>query len=458
VGPAAPSRFRLDTFAEVDELADGFRLLATRHSGRCRLRELGRSRAGRPMLLLSIDADPGSAPSADPADVLVVAGAHPNEPVGGLAALRLAELVLEESGERPGPSNTAWHILPCLDPDGASRNAGWLRGPFTLQQYFRHYFRPHSSAQPEWFLDSGFPQIPSARSELLPETRLLVDLIDELRPTLQLSLHGADVGAAYLPVTRPIAGLPETLGRIATGYGIPIAVGAYDAFYWPSPGPGVYLMHGEGIRALPCDARSSTWSYPERYGGTTAVLETPMWAVSELAEPAPHPDAERVLRHAARVLRTGCRTVEEIRASVEHLLPEATRTEHGETMLRSLRETLAVGPRMAEEWGPAPRPAAGPPLPELNRARLAGIGISARRSPLRAAALLHRLLRMLQPDGGQRPTPAADAASARLAGFLAEGCAALEDTFEPRWTPIGRQVDFQAELALATAALHPRRT
>ncbi|KIF05278.1 hypothetical protein PL81_14045, partial [Streptomyces sp. RSD-27] len=89
------------------ELALAARALAGEHPARVRLRQVGRSRAGRPLWVLSVAGRGGG-------EVLVVAGAHANEPVGGATALELARRVAGAPGNGPG-----WHFLLCADPDGA---------------------------------------------------------------------------------------------------------------------------------------------------------------------------------------------------------------------------------------------------------------------------------------------------------------------------------------------------
>lgn len=86
-------------------------------------------------------------------------------------------------------ADTTWHFVLCLDPDGARRNERWINGPMTFAHHYRHFFRPGFARQPEWL-----PTEPGA--EPMPETRALLDLQDELRPYLQCSLHGVDVGEA----------------------------------------------------------------------------------------------------------------------------------------------------------------------------------------------------------------------------------------------------------------------
>ncbi|MES4832318.1 M14 family zinc carboxypeptidase, partial [Streptomyces anthocyanicus] len=67
----------------MDELGARAAALVARYPRHARLRRVGTSRAGSPLLLLSVGH--GSR------QVLVVGGPHANEPVGGATALRLAE-------------------------------------------------------------------------------------------------------------------------------------------------------------------------------------------------------------------------------------------------------------------------------------------------------------------------------------------------------------------------------
>lgn len=191
----------------MDELADRAAALVARHPADARLRTVGTSRAGTPLWLLSVGHGSRQA--------LVVAGPHANEPVGGATALRLAERALAD----PGPTlraDATWNLLLCLDPDGSRRNEGWLAGPYTLGHYFRNFFRPGFLEQPEWLPDG-------AAGAVLPETRALLALQDELRPFFQCSLHGVDVGGAFVELTRDLPGLPQRVEQTAARLGIRVS-------------------------------------------------------------------------------------------------------------------------------------------------------------------------------------------------------------------------------------------
>jgi Zinc carboxypeptidase len=410
-------------YLTVDETASAARALTERRPDVCRLRRVGTSRAGEPLLLLSV--------GNGRRHTLVVAVPHPNELVGAASALRLAELVAGESDLHVAPDVT-WNFLLCLDPDGAHRNEAWVHdGQFSMDGHFRNFFRPVSSEQPEWL-----PVAASGRRPL-PETRTLTAVIDGLRPFLQFSLHGVDVGGSYVQLTRDLPGLAEPLGASAAELDIPLETGSYDAFYWPSPAAGVYVMPPPGARdqfaALPEDVALSTWYYPHRYGGSTAVIEVPMWATDQVSDVAPHPDPDQALADIAETLRSRGRQVAELLAQARPLLPA------GGPLLRAVEETVGWCAALPREWDPSVE--RGWRLPPMTMARVASLEISARRIPLRASAMLLRLLE----HGRGHP----EGLHETLDQLVADGCAAYAKDFQTRWIPVDRQVEHQTRTVLA---------
>ncbi|WP_031054225.1 M14 family zinc carboxypeptidase, partial [Streptomyces sp. NRRL WC-3774] len=286
-------------YPTVTELVRSARALAAQRPGDCRLRRVGVSRAGRPLQVLSI----GRARRA----VLVVAGAHANEPAGGPAALAVARRVLAEPELR---ADTSWHFLLCADPDGASLHV--TPAPRSLFDYHLGFFRPAGAEQPEW----APAMLPPDR--LPPETRALTGLIDELRPYVQVTLHGTDLGGSWVQLTKDVPGIAEPFAKSAAELRIPVETGASDAAGWPAAGPGVHVMPAPGAGAaypsMPDDARRSTWYHAHRHGGLTAVVEVPMWASDQVDDPAPHPAPTAAMgRLAGRLLRQS-RAVDQVLA------------------------------------------------------------------------------------------------------------------------------------------------
>ena len=260
---------------------------------------------------------------------------------------------------------------------------------------------------------------------------------------LQCSLHGIDVGGTFIQLTRDIPRLAERIAKSAAEFDIPLEAGSSDAFHWPSPGPGVYVLPPPGGPRE--DASHSTWTYAHRYGGVTAIAEVPMWACDRAADTSPHPGADGALRAAGEALRRASLLVDGLVGQVRPHLPG-----DGGPLLRAAREIVAVGPLLAADWDPALRTAAAPPLPAMTRARVGSVEIYAQRLPLRAAAMLLRVVR-----SAQAPAAPVVAAREQLERLVADWCAAYETAHRARWVPVRHQVEQHARVVLAAFDLLP---
>ncbi|MFD8999972.1 M14 family zinc carboxypeptidase [Streptomyces sp. NPDC059582] len=404
-------------YPSVPEMVMHARVLAARVPGLCTLRQVGLSRAGRPLRLLSV----GHARRA----VLVVAGAHANEPAGGSTLLALAEQIMDQRELR---ADTSWHFLLCADPDGASLHV--TPAPRSLFDYHLGFFRPAGPEQPEWS-PSVLPP-----DRLPPETRALTGVIDELRPYLQVTLHGTDLGGSWVQLTKDIPGLAEPFGKSAAELHIPVETGASDAAGWPASGPGVHVMPAPGTDAaypsMPDDARHSTWYHAHRYGGLTAVVEVPMWASDLVDDRAPHPAPAAAIRRLAHRLRRDALEVERV---LTDALPRLEGVDG--PLLRAANWVLELVPGLADDWIRTP-PA------DTTMAYVGSVDAFARRLPLRAAAML---LRVLQESD--------DHAAPRLERLVATWSDAFAARFRARWVPLEHQVEHQSRTVVA-AALHAR--
>ncbi|MFF3613262.1 M14 family zinc carboxypeptidase [Streptomyces sp. NPDC002580] len=424
----------LQRYPTVDQLAVRAAALVAGHPADARLRRVGTSRAGAPMWLLSVGHGTRQA--------LVVAGPHANEPVGGATVLRLAERALADPRLTEGADAT-WNLLLCLDPDGSRRNEAWLSGPYTLGHYFRHFFRPGFLEQPEW-LPEG------ADGALLPETRVLLRLQDELRPFLQCSLHGVDVGGAFVELTRDLPGLAQRVAHSAARLGIPRELGPYDTLYWPVLGPAVYRVppprRGDLAAAITEAAVESTWYHPQPYGTVTAIVEAPMWGVAAVEDPGRPDDPDAELGTVSRTLRHDTRLLEGILARVRPGLgtsPDVAR------LLAPVDDYLLVGPGLADSWDPGLRDAQARVLPPLDTARLTALRLAGRRVALRTAGLLHQAV----TTSGRDPYDALP----ELDRLIDVWCADYRDGCGARWIPVARQVEYQARVVLSAFELAGRR-
>lgn len=418
----------------MDELGARADALVARHPRHARLRRVGTSRAGAPLLLLSVGR--GSR------QVLVVAGPHANEPVGGATALRLAERAVADLRLTEGADAT-WNLLLCVDPDGLRRNEGWLSGPYTLGRYARNFFRPGFLEQPEWLPDG-----PDRAA--LPETRTLLGLQEELRPFLQCSLHGVDVGGGFVELTHELPGIAGRVSHTAARLGVPRELGAYDTLYWPQLGPAVYRIppprRGDFTAAITEAAVDSTWCHPQRYGTVTAVVEAPMWGVAAVADASPPSDRDAVLRFVSHTLRQDARRLQRLLARIRPHLAAVPGAAH---LLAPVDDYLLVCPGLADTWDPDTDDGSGRPLPPMSTAHLVALRLAGRRLALRTAGLLHQLVTRAGADPeGVLP---------ELDRLVDEGCADYRDGCGARWIPVARQVEYQTRVVLAAFELAGRR-
>lgn len=194
------------------------------------------------------------------------------------------------------------------------------------------------------------------------------------------------------------------------------------------PGPGA----GAAYPSMPDDARHSTWYHVHRYGGLTAVVEVPMWASDLVDDPAPHPaPAAEIRRLAERLLRDSL----EVERVLAEALPRLADVDG--PLLRAARWALELVPGLAEDWMRT-QPA------DDSMAYVGSVDAFARRLPLRAAAML---MRVLQENG--------DRAAPRLERLVATWSDAFAERFRARWVPLEHQVEHQSRTVVA-AVRHAR--
>ena len=220
-----------EVFLTVDELAAECRRLSKEYPEVITLKSIGKSRKGDELWALVMGRGDKNA--------LCFACPHPNEPIGAMTLIALAGIfakdadLLEETG-------MTWHLIPCIDPDGTRLNEGWFRGPFNIENYVRGFYRPGGSQQVEWTFPMDYKG--HTFSEPIPETRALMAMIRELKPSFVFSLHNSAFGGAYWYITNDDAGLCEKLENCAVRQGIPLHLGEPESFYIKKKSGAVHSM------------------------------------------------------------------------------------------------------------------------------------------------------------------------------------------------------------------------
>ena len=276
-------------FLTVDEMDADSLLLAREFPNVCSLSKIGESRQGHPMYALKIGNGEKKA--------LLFGLPHPNEPIGAMMLTYLSRKLCQDDAFREAMGYT-WYIIKAADIDGTKRNEGWFKGPITLTNYARHFFRPAADEQVEWTFPVDYKTLHFHRP--LPETQALMKIIDTIKPDFMFSLHNSGFGGAYWYISRPLPNVYETLQNRTTTLGIPLHLGEPEAPYIQQYAPAIFRLngceeeydymqkYGDGTDpAAEITAGSSSDSYAAPYGTFTLVAELPYFCSPKITDCSP---------------------------------------------------------------------------------------------------------------------------------------------------------------------------
>ena len=234
-------------FLTPDELDESSRKLAAEHPDLASVFEMGRTRDGRPLLCLKIGNGSKNA--------LMFGCPHPNEPIGTMMLEHFTKSLAENEAFRKELDYT-WYIVKAWDADGLALNEGWLKGPYTLHQYSRHFFRPAGHKQVDWTFPIDYKDLHF--HDTIPEAEAMMKLIDEIRPKFIYSLHNAGFGGVYWYISEDTPELYDEMRAIADQAKVPLNLGEPEAPFCQQLSPAVYAEFS--IRA--------EYDYLEQYGVT----------------------------------------------------------------------------------------------------------------------------------------------------------------------------------------------
>lgn len=219
-------------FLTVAELDESSRQLAAKYPELVTLQEVGRSRAGHPVLCLKIGSGSKRA--------LLFGCPHPNEPIGAMMLEYLSWKLCEDEALRSAFDFT-WYLIKVADVDGTKLNEGWFKGPFTPRNYATHFFRPASNQQVEWTFPFQYKTY--SFNEPIAETQALMRVIEEAKPDFMYSLHNAGFGGVYYYLSHEVpSDLQETLRELARRENLPLKLGEPEMPYAVAFSPAVYKM------------------------------------------------------------------------------------------------------------------------------------------------------------------------------------------------------------------------
>lgn len=241
------------TFYTVHELDEQVRILEEEYQNIVNVNEIGISRNGHRILSMRIGNGKKNA--------LCFACPHPNEPIGAMTLITMARLFAEDK-ELLQETGFTWYLIPCIDPDGTRLNEGWFKGPFSITNYVRDFYRPVGYEQVEWTFPINYKGL--YFDNPIPETQALMKLIDELKPSFMFSLHNSSFGGAYWYLTDNIPKLCTELENAAARQGIPLQLGEPEAAYITKFSAAVHSML----------SMTDYCDYMEKYVGSVPKMNT----------------------------------------------------------------------------------------------------------------------------------------------------------------------------------------
>ncbi|MGF7057780.1 M14 family zinc carboxypeptidase [Brassicibacter mesophilus] len=232
-------------FLTVGEMDASSKKLAEEFPDIVDLFEMGRTRDDHPLYCLKIGKGSNNA--------LMFGCPHPNEPIGAML-LEYFSRELAENKELREELDYTWYIVKSWDADGTKLNENWFKGPYTLYNYARNFFRPAGHQQVDWTFPIDYKNLHF--HDTIPETKAMMDLIDDIKPKFIYSLHNAGFGGVYWYISRETPEIYDDMKNAAEKQGIPLNLGEPEAPYCVAYAPAIY--QDLGIR--------QEYDYLEKYG------------------------------------------------------------------------------------------------------------------------------------------------------------------------------------------------
>ena len=216
-------------FLTAQELDESSFALAKEYPDIVSVFPFGKTKEGRTLYCMKI--------SGGPHIGLMFGCPHPNEPIGTMMLEHLTRSLAEDDELRRELDYT-WYIVKAWDYDGLVLNEQWLKGPYTLYEYSRHFFRPAGHKQVDWTFPIDYKELHFHDS--IPETKAMMKLIEEIRPEFIYSLHNAGFGGVYWYETDATPEIWDEMRKAPKEMGIPMNLGEPEAPYCQLLSPAIY--------------------------------------------------------------------------------------------------------------------------------------------------------------------------------------------------------------------------
>lgn len=232
-------------FLTVEEMDSNSKKLAEKYPDIVEIFEMGKTRENNSIYCLKIGKGKKNG--------LMFGCPHPNEPIGAMMLEYFTE-ELAKNKELREKLDYTWYIVKSWDVDGTKLNEKWFKGPFTLYNYSRNFFRPAGHQQVDWTFPVDYKSLHF--HETIPETKAMMNLIDEIKPKFIYSLHNAGFGGVYWYLTDDTKEIYNDLKNAAKKQNIPLNLGEPEAPFVEAYEPAIYKNLGI----------QQNYDYLEKYG------------------------------------------------------------------------------------------------------------------------------------------------------------------------------------------------
>ena len=220
-------------FLTLEELDASSKALAEKYPDVVSIFEMGRTKDDHPLLCLKIGNGSKNA--------LMFGCPHPNEPIGTMMLEYFTEN-LAKNKELRDELDYTWYVVKAWDADGLRLNEKWLKGPYTIYNYSRNFFRPAGHRQVDWSFPVDYKGLHI--HDTIPEAEAMMALIEEVKPTFIYSLHNAGFGGVYWYMSGQLPTLYEDMYAAANKVNVPLNLGEPEAPYCVAFAPAIYQSLG----------------------------------------------------------------------------------------------------------------------------------------------------------------------------------------------------------------------
>ncbi|MEK6800648.1 MAG: M14 family zinc carboxypeptidase, partial [Nanoarchaeota archaeon] len=202
-----------DSFFTIEELDKRTKELSEKYD--FELREVGKSEGTHSIYMMRVGNGSKKA--------FVWGFPHPNEPVGSL----LIDFLINYFGNNPEKLKEfdyTWYFIYSIDPDGTKLNEGWFKGELTLKKYFQNFYRPSADRMIDWTFPIKYKDF--EWNSPLVETKVLMKIMEEIKPDLMYPLHNSGFGGAYFFSTKKFENsYYDEIIKEVNNLGIPLHLG-----------------------------------------------------------------------------------------------------------------------------------------------------------------------------------------------------------------------------------------